>query len=55
MGPAKSNCISSLGPISCGRVPSLSLDVNSFRFLPWSRHCLQFSALSLCNGSVRTS
>ena len=44
-GPAKSNCSSSLGSLSLGSAPSLDLGIIGFKFLPWSRRCLQFSAL----------
>ena len=45
MGPAKSNCSSSLGSLNLGSVPNFDLLIMGFSFLPWSKHCLQFSAL----------
>ena len=46
IGPAKSIFISSFGSPGFGSWPKLDLGNIGFRFLPWSRHCLQFSARS---------
>ena len=47
MGPAKSSCTSWFGSSSLGSLPKSDFGISGLRFLPWSVHCLQFSARSL--------
>ena len=47
IGPFKSICSSWFGSCNGDRVPKWDFDIKALRILPWSVHCLQFSARSL--------